>query len=49
MIEGEYVDLETIAEGIAKKIRYRGASIKPRDISISLSLRNMTRPHLPMH
>jgi hypothetical protein len=31
-IEGEYVDLETVAEVIAKKIHYRGASIKPRDI-----------------
>jgi len=32
MIEGEDVDLETVAEIIAKKIHYRGASIKPRDI-----------------
>ena len=32
MIEDENVDLETIAEIIAKKIHYRGASIKPRDI-----------------
>lgn len=31
-IEGENVNLETVAEVIAKKIRYRGASIKPRDI-----------------
>jgi Nucleotidyl transferase AbiEii toxin, Type IV TA system len=31
-IESEYVDLETVAEIIAKKIHYRGASIKPRDI-----------------
>ncbi len=32
MIEDEDVDLETVAEIIAKKIHYRGASIKPRDI-----------------
>jgi Nucleotidyl transferase AbiEii toxin, Type IV TA system len=31
-IEGEDVDLETVAEIIAKKIHYRGSSIKPRDI-----------------
>jgi len=31
-IEGEDVDLETVAEIIAKKIHYRGAPIKPRDI-----------------
>jgi hypothetical protein len=31
-IEGEVVDLETVAEIIAKKIHYRGAAIKPRDI-----------------
>lgn len=31
-IEGETVDLETIFEIIAKKIHYRGATIKPRDI-----------------
>lgn len=31
-IEGEEVDLETVAEIIAKKIHYRGATIKPRDI-----------------
>ena len=31
-VEGETVDLETIAEIIAKKVHYRGASIKPRDI-----------------
>lgn len=31
-IEGEEVDLETVAEIITKKIHYRGASIKPRDI-----------------
>ena len=31
-IEDEDVDLETVAEIIAKKIHYRGASIKPRDI-----------------
>jgi hypothetical protein len=31
-IEGEEVDLETVAEIIAKKIHYRGAAIKPRDI-----------------
>jgi Nucleotidyl transferase AbiEii toxin, Type IV TA system len=31
-IEGEDVDLETVAEIIAKKIHYRGATIKPRDI-----------------
>jgi hypothetical protein len=32
MVEGENVLLETIPEIIAKKIYYRGASIKPRDI-----------------
>lgn len=32
MIEGEDIDLETVAEIIAKKIHHRGASIKPRDI-----------------
>ncbi|MDE2367303.1 MAG: nucleotidyl transferase AbiEii/AbiGii toxin family protein, partial [Betaproteobacteria bacterium] len=32
MIKGEEVDLETVAEIIAKKIHYRGATIKPRDI-----------------
>jgi hypothetical protein len=32
MIEGECVDLETVAEVIAKKIHYRGAGIRPRDI-----------------
>lgn len=32
MVEGEGVDLETVAEVITKKIHYRGASIKPRDI-----------------
>jgi hypothetical protein len=32
MIGGEDVDLETVAEIIAKKIHYRGSSIKPRDI-----------------
>ena len=32
LIEGEDVDLETINEIIAKKIHYRCASIKPRDI-----------------
>lgn len=31
-IEDEEVDLETVAEIIAKKIHYRGSSIKPRDI-----------------
>jgi hypothetical protein len=31
-IETEDVDLETTSEIIAKKIHYRGASIKPRDI-----------------
>jgi hypothetical protein len=31
-VEGEAVLLETIPEIIAKKIYYRGASIKPRDI-----------------
>ena len=31
-IDGEEVDLETVAEIIAKKLRYRGATIKPRDI-----------------
>ena len=31
-IEGEDVDLETVVEIIAKKIYYRGATIKPRDI-----------------
>jgi hypothetical protein len=31
-VEGEEVDLETVAEIITKKIHYRGASIKPRDI-----------------
>jgi Nucleotidyl transferase AbiEii toxin, Type IV TA system len=31
-IEGEDVDLETVAEIIAKKIHYRGPTIKPRDI-----------------
>ena len=32
LIEGEDIDLDTISEIIAKKIHYRGASIKPRDI-----------------
>jgi hypothetical protein len=32
MVEGVEVDLETVAEIITKKIHYRGASIKPRDI-----------------
>lgn len=32
IIEDQDVDLETVAEIIAKKIHYRGASIKPRDI-----------------
>jgi len=32
MVEGEEVDLETLAEIIMKKIHYHGASIKPRDI-----------------
>ena len=32
LIDGEDVDLETISEIITKKIHYRGASIKPRDI-----------------
>lgn len=32
IVEGEVVNLETVAEIIAKKIHYRGASIKPRDI-----------------
>ncbi len=31
-VEGEEVDLETVAEIITKKIHYRGGSIKPRDI-----------------
>lgn len=31
-VEGDDVDLETVVEIIAKKIHYRGASIKPRDI-----------------
>lgn len=31
-IEGEDVDLETVAEVITKKIHYRGASIRPRHI-----------------
>jgi hypothetical protein len=31
-VEGEAVQLETIPEIIAKKIYYRGSSIKPRDI-----------------
>ena len=31
-VEGEEVRLETLAEIITKKIYYRGASIKPRDI-----------------
>lgn len=31
-VEGEEVDLETVAEIITKKIHYRRASIKPRDI-----------------
>jgi Nucleotidyl transferase AbiEii toxin, Type IV TA system len=31
-IEDHEVDLETVAEIIAKKIHYRGANIKPRDI-----------------
>jgi hypothetical protein len=31
-IKGEDVELETVAEIIAKKIHYRGATIKPRDI-----------------
>lgn len=32
MIEDEEIALETVPEIIAKKIHYRGASIKPRDI-----------------
>ena len=32
IIEGEAIQLETIPEIIAKKIYYRGSSIKPRDI-----------------
>jgi hypothetical protein len=32
IIEDNEVDLETLAEIIAKKVHYRGASIKPRDI-----------------
>jgi hypothetical protein len=32
IVEGEAVLLDTIPEIIAKKIHYRGASIKPRDI-----------------
>ena len=32
IVEGEEVYLETVAEIITKKIYYRGASIKPRDI-----------------
>ncbi len=32
LIEGEEVDLETVAEIITKKVHYRGASIKARDI-----------------
>ncbi len=32
MVEGENVLLETVQEVIAKKIYYRGSSIKPRDI-----------------
>jgi hypothetical protein len=31
-VDGEPVDLETVAEIITKKVHYRGASIKPRDI-----------------
>lgn len=31
-VEGEEVDLETVAEVITKKVHYRGASITPRDI-----------------
>lgn len=31
-VEGEDVDLDTVIEIIAKKIHYRGASVKPRDI-----------------
>lgn len=31
-VEGEDIDLETIAEIITKKVRFRGAQIKPRDI-----------------
>jgi hypothetical protein len=31
-VQGEQVDLETVAEIITKKVHYRGASIKPRDI-----------------
>lgn len=31
-IEGETIELETVAEIIAKKVHYRGAAIKPRDI-----------------
>jgi hypothetical protein len=31
-VEGEQVDLETVAEIVTKKIHYRGASIKARDI-----------------
>jgi hypothetical protein len=32
VVEGESVELETIAEIIVKKIYYRGSSIRPRDI-----------------
>jgi hypothetical protein len=31
-IEGKEIDLETVAEIVAKKVHYRGASITPRDI-----------------
>ena len=32
IVEGEEVDLETVAEIITKKVHFRGAQIKPRDI-----------------
>lgn len=32
IVEGEDVNLETVAEIITKKVHYRGSNIKPRDI-----------------
>lgn len=32
MVEGEQVDVETLAEIITKKVHFRGSHIKPRDI-----------------
>ena len=44
-VEGEEIRLETLAEIIAKKIYYRGASIKPRDIfNIAAAARHHQAP-----